>query len=116
MIRHIICIFMNMNRTQKITALFCLLAVASVHPLQAAPPQAKFFPLNREADQQGVKPAPKYFPINKGKPMKLVFSPSKKIYANDKQAKPIDKKIDTAPANISDGNASQLLSIYESVD
>lgn len=83
----------------------------------AAPPTAKFFPLNREANQQGAKPAAKFFPINKSKPMKLIFSSAKKntIYPKDKNTQSPEKKF-RQPQTLSEGNASQLLSIYESVD
>lgn len=95
-----------------------ILLMVTAGSAAASPPQQKFFPLNREKDQKGVEPAAKFFPINQKKPMKLVFAPSKKpiIYSKDKQqAKPL--KLDAKqPTTISGGDASQLLSIYESVD
>ncbi len=97
--------------------LTAIIAGSFVSPALATPPQAKFFPLNREASQLPGKSAPKFFPLNKSKPMKLIFAPSGKntIHAGDKQAQPSARKV-KQPEQLSQGDASQLLSIYEAVD
>ncbi|MFO0388616.1 MAG: hypothetical protein ACK502_02705 [Alphaproteobacteria bacterium] len=107
----------------KIFCIWFRICVSVLVPLMvataavAAPPAQKFFPLNREVSQQQIKSSAKFFPINKGKPMKLIFSSAKKniIYAKDKNAHS-SEKVSRQPEKLSEGNASQLLSIYEPVD
>jgi hypothetical protein len=123
--RHSNCIIRNMitrmraGRTFLIFFITAAMALTLSRATYAVPPQAKFFPLNREVQQQGIQPAAKFIPLNKGKPIRLMFSSSKKniIHTGDKQPLPlVREKREETPLPLSEGSASQLLSIYEPVD